>query len=848
LAYKSPESAESLSSGRRGVNAERLLKISLLDIYGFEDMNPEGLNGFEQLCINYANEMLQDIFREQFLTDEMTLYKDEGIKTVITQSTQENHGLTEAFIDRHIGIWALLNQQSEVTTSRLASHVTSNPDRIFCDLVNDRTSKEYPNVVLNFGRTRNSLIINHYSGDVNYSVEGFVDRNQDVFLTKEVIEVLRFKSFCGFENHRAVRTMKGVIAQVSGQLEQLNGCGPSRFTSNASLFLNQLAKLKDELNNTNKWFIRCVKPNKIQSPEYFDDELVAEQLVSGGLLQVLDIMKNGYPCRIQYKLLYERCQPYLGGKQLIPKDFAGLVQKYFQIPDEDCQLGATQIFLRLNGWKYFEQIQSMNEAETEHFSSAIAKLQAGRTIVILFLTLLRRRVATISNGWRKYKAIKGLNMIRKFTIHRLVPTMRIFTILETNVPRYLQSCATFTFQQLYEHYCYVKLNEKKIKAAKALEKAEEQERCAKEKEDAARLIEEAASLRYQKALEMKKQYDDAEAENVIRAKSTTKENDELLDKNRFHEVWAAELDRKEKELLRREEAAKELLERADEKIRLAAEHERVNEEKEQFIDIKYQETVKLIERSDSGQESKNTEADPSSVIVIGDDIADQQDDYGSSSIPPPFTDRGTTNVTDNNAEYESGRSSELLLTNQLEVFNEGFARPAKSRVSHGVNSSPINAMNTCSPYTMRSNAGGSAASTGCDSIRNQKATRTPGGTLGHDLGYHTSMRANRYRAKKIGPIREGGGMSENTPSCRTPEQKSDFSFGSNNPESIRPKDVGSQMIFQNDHFLTPSSRMADYISSSEDAERRCEPGISNKRNPTTEGVVTDQSTKKQKQK
>ncbi|KAF1784075.1 Leucine-rich repeat domain, L domain-like [Phytophthora cactorum] len=231
-----------------------------LDIFGFEDFVH---NGFEQFCINYANEKLQ----QKFTTDVFKTVEDEYIREGLQWDHikyQDNQGIVEV-IEGKMGIIALMNdhlRQPRDTEEALVNKIRTNHQTKKGGGVNE--SIDFPKV------KRTQFIINHYAGSVTYETVGFMEKHRDT-LQKDLLDLIQLSPE---ESWLAVQDVAGA---VDGQHQD-----------------HQLA-------------LRALyKPNSNKSPTEFNKRMIVEQLRSAGVIEAIRITRSGYPSRLTPKELATR--------------------------------------------------------------------------------------------------------------------------------------------------------------------------------------------------------------------------------------------------------------------------------------------------------------------------------------------------------------------------------------------------------------------------------------------------------------------------------------------------------------------------------------------------------------
>uniref|UniRef100_A0A8C6ZZF2 Myosin IG n=1 Tax=Nothoprocta perdicaria TaxID=30464 RepID=A0A8C6ZZF2_NOTPE len=304
--------------------------IGVLDIYGFEIFDT---NSFEQFCINYCNEKLQQLFIELILRQEQAEYQSEGI-TWQTIEYFNNHPIVELVEQPHRGILALLDEACLV-----AGTVT---DALFLDSMDSHLSR-HPHYTsrklcptdktMEFGR---DFRIKHYAGDVTYSVEGFLDKNKDTLFQD-------FKRLLYNSTDPVLRAMWPDGEQSITEVTK-------RPLTAATLFKNSMVALVDNLASKEPYYVRCIKPNDAKSPELFDEERCRHQVSYLGLLENVRVRRAGFAYRQPYDRFLQRykmtCE-YTWPNHLMATDRdateALLEQHGFQ---KDVAYGRTKVFIR----------------------------------------------------------------------------------------------------------------------------------------------------------------------------------------------------------------------------------------------------------------------------------------------------------------------------------------------------------------------------------------------------------------------------------------------------------------------------------------------------------------------
>ncbi|XP_048581925.1 unconventional myosin-XIX [Nematostella vectensis] len=255
--------------------------IGLLDVYGFESFL---LNSLEQLCINYANEKLQQHFVLYFLKRQQDEYQKEGVDWDFQEFVDNRPCLD--LLESRSGVFALLNEECRLNrpvdnrglSDRLNFSLRSNTH--FSQL---RQRSQSPN-----------FVIHHYADSVCYEVEGLVEKNKD-HTPDDLLELLQTSD--SWLIQVLFPTDKSDTEKNVGNVHKPR---PTNITV-VSKFKTSLDKLMSSLKSTNAHYIRCVKPNTLSDPGTFDREQVLGQLRACGVIETIRISAAGYPIRLTHR-------------------------------------------------------------------------------------------------------------------------------------------------------------------------------------------------------------------------------------------------------------------------------------------------------------------------------------------------------------------------------------------------------------------------------------------------------------------------------------------------------------------------------------------------------------------
>ena len=270
--------------------------IGLLDMYGFEFF---AVNSFEQLCINFADETLQQFFLVSVFDNEVKTYKEERVQFEPVPF-KDNSDIIKLCEEKKKGIYDILDDQCKST---------SNTGLTFCAALH----KEHGNMKgtgddpapfakLKLGKrkgggkeTRSNndhFIVNHFAGEVVYFAGEFIEKNNDK-LDPEAEKVLLSSSL----------PLVVTIATPEGGVPDPKA--KKGVQTLGKKFVQSLAKLMEDLKQSNALFVRCIKPNPEKEPNKINGKSVIDQLRQSGTLDAVRLIQKGYPARIPYDLIHK---------------------------------------------------------------------------------------------------------------------------------------------------------------------------------------------------------------------------------------------------------------------------------------------------------------------------------------------------------------------------------------------------------------------------------------------------------------------------------------------------------------------------------------------------------------
>ncbi|XP_009987767.1 PREDICTED: unconventional myosin-VIIb [Tauraco erythrolophus] len=398
---------------------DRRQSIGLLDIFGFENFSS---NSFEQLCINIANEHLQQFFVRHVFKLEQEEYLAERIAWNNIDFTDNRHTL-EVIALKPMNIISLIDEESKFpkgTDATMLVKINSlhGKSKIYIPPKSVHDTK--------FG-------INHFAGVVFYESKDFLEKNRDT-LSASVMQAVHSSKNKFLREIFQVETTppslgRGTIRHLGADqvYKSLSQCGfllsrtsshgqgldtTKRLSTLGGQFKQSLEKLMKILEQCQPYFIRCIKPNDYKKPLLFDRELCVKQLRYSGMMETIRIRKAGYPIRYSFEEFFERYRVLLPWslRERLKNDARQScisISEAVLGKDESWQAGKTKIFLKDHHDTVLE-LQRQNILTDKVL--LIQKVMRGLKDRKQFLKQRKSAVA-IQSAWRGYCCRKDFRMV-----------------------------------------------------------------------------------------------------------------------------------------------------------------------------------------------------------------------------------------------------------------------------------------------------------------------------------------------------------------------------------------------------------------------------------------------------
>ncbi|XP_075945364.1 unconventional myosin-Va-like [Anarhichas minor] len=320
--------------------------IGVLDIYGFETFD---VNSFEQFCINYANEKLQQQFNLHVFKLEQEEYMKEEIPWTLIDF-DDNQPCID-LIEAKLGVLDLLDEECKMPKGSDDTWA----QKLYNTLLKQNAHFDKPRM------SNRAFIIHHFADKVEYQCQGFLEKNKDT-VNEEQINVLKkskvdwlLKLFEDDEKATSSRNKhKPTVTGRAGQTQRDNK------KTVGLQFRQSLHLLMETLNATTPHYVRCIKPNDDKSPFIMDPVRAVQQLRACGILETIRISAAGFPSRWTYQEFFRRYRVLMKQKDVLhdrKQTCKNLLEKLVKDQDK-YQFGKNKIFFRAGQVAYLEKLRS----------------------------------------------------------------------------------------------------------------------------------------------------------------------------------------------------------------------------------------------------------------------------------------------------------------------------------------------------------------------------------------------------------------------------------------------------------------------------------------------------------
>ncbi|XP_068280684.1 myosin-7-like, partial [Nyctibius grandis] len=377
--------------------------IGVLDIAGFEIFD---FNSFEQLCINFTNEKLQQFFNHHMFVLEQEEYKKEGIEWEFIDFGMDLQACID-LIEKPMGIMSILEEECmfpKATDMTFKAKLFDNHLGKSANFAKPRNVK---------GRPEAHFAVVHYAGTVDYNILGWLQKNKDP-LNETVV---------GLYQKSALKLLANLFANYAGAdapMEKGKGAKKkgSSFQTVSAVHRENLNKLMTNLRSTHPHFVRCIIPNETKSPGVMNNALVMHQLRCNGVLEGIRICRKGFPNRVlygdfrqRYRILNPAAIPE--GQFIDSRKGAEKLLGSLDIDHNQYKFGHTKVFFKAG------LLGQLEELRDERLARIITRLQAqGRGF------LSRQEFQKILEHWDSLLVIQW--NVRAFMGVKNWPWMKLF--------------------------------------------------------------------------------------------------------------------------------------------------------------------------------------------------------------------------------------------------------------------------------------------------------------------------------------------------------------------------------------------------------------------------------------
>lgn len=360
--------------------------ISVLDIYGFENF---GHNSMEQLCINYTNEKIHNLFIDYMFKSEQQEYNDQKIPWQHI-TFEDNDGCIKLIEATNQSIIGMINEEVRLpkgTDKAIVEKLTA-------------AHKQHKYLKLD-PRSHNTFEVKHYAGGVIYDVTGFLDKNRNARNTAalQIVYSSRLKYL-----HSVFEDEIGAEKKSHGNKQDT----PASKTTVLQDFRRDLTALFAVLSSSTHHYIRCIKPNMKLAPDYFDGLKVLEQLQSNGILDTIRLRKAGY----EQKMLYTEMAGHYRILGINSVSDIKAVCDQLSVPEGSYAKGVTKLFLTSVAFKILEDTRRKKISTIILSTQAQIRSYNARNLLAEMIERRRKAVLKLQSFFRRARAMQVLAKLK----------------------------------------------------------------------------------------------------------------------------------------------------------------------------------------------------------------------------------------------------------------------------------------------------------------------------------------------------------------------------------------------------------------------------------------------------
>ncbi|XP_046881579.1 myosin, heavy chain 7B, cardiac muscle, beta a isoform X2 [Hypomesus transpacificus] len=379
--------------------------IGVLDIAGFEIFD---LNSFEQLCINFTNEKLQQYFNHHMFILEQEEYKREGIEWTFIDFGLDLQACID-LIEKPLGIMSILEEECmfpKATDGSFKAKMYDNHIGKSSNFQKPRPDKKR--------KYEAHFELVHYAGVVPYNIVGWLEKNKDPL--NETVVVCFQKSAnkllaCLYENDIG----SDGDSKTGGKEKRKKAAS---FQTVSQLHKENLNKLMTNLRSTQPHFVRCLIPNETKTPGIMDAFMVLHQLRCNGVLEGIRICRKGFPNRLLYADFKQRYRilnpPSIPDDKFVDsKKAAEKLLSSLDIDHNQYKFGHTKVFFKSGLLGHLEELRDERLAKVLTMLQAISRRKIMRMELQL---MMERKEALMIIKWniRAFNAVKHWPWMKLF--------------------------------------------------------------------------------------------------------------------------------------------------------------------------------------------------------------------------------------------------------------------------------------------------------------------------------------------------------------------------------------------------------------------------------------------------
>ncbi|KAM9791563.1 myosin-7-like isoform 2-T2 [Syngnathus typhle] len=387
--------------------------IGVLDIAGFEIFD---FNTFEQLCINFTNEKLQQFFNHHMFVLEQEEYKKEGIEWTFIDFGMDLQACID-LIEKPMGIMSILEEECMFPKASDATFKA----KLYDNHLGKSNNFQKPRIVK--GRPEAHFALMHYAGTVDYNINNWLVKNKDPL--NETVVGLFQKSNLKLLSLLFANYAGSDLAADGGKAKGSKKKGSS-FQTVSALHRENLNKLMTNLRSTHPHFVRCIIPNETKTPGAMENPLVMHQLRCNGVLEGIRICRKGFPNRILYgdfKQRYRILNPAAipEGQFIDSKKGAEKLLGSLDIDHNQYKFGHTKVFFKAG---LLGQLEEMRDDRLSLIITGIQSRSRGLLARMEYQKIVERRDALLVIQWniRAFMGVKNWPWMKLF--FKIKPLLR----------------------------------------------------------------------------------------------------------------------------------------------------------------------------------------------------------------------------------------------------------------------------------------------------------------------------------------------------------------------------------------------------------------------------------------